>query len=469
MRGLHKTKRISWASDVNLCQRRISPRLEPLPTWEGHIIRITSTLSAGACKAIKAKGLLGSWVKLFLLEESPSQVGLSAQDHLQVKASWLSHSSGTGSDDTLPPGFEGAHPANQPQIDLSQIPLIKWRCPPKVVLNFTWQVVSGDESKEMEIQNQREIRVLEAVYPRLSAIPLNPSVLADVEDSSHTGGQPLIIPITPIEDEDAGGEASSESVEPFNNSTSSQSFLSVQGISAPSQNSIPDNGNHIPATLGMPIAAEPDVVAAALGAIVNNNEHGNMIDHELLIKILSNPKMIEKLVTDQQPITRPPQMGVSDSSHMIRTEINTPSSSGHFYPPPHVAGMGHFPDARLPPPASISVHSSPSVGPPPLAKDINYYKSLIQQHGGDRQDNFPPFGNRHSDHSSVNQESNNNYKPRDSKPKNMKPCIYFNSARGCNKGANCTFQHDASFQPRGSSVPEVHKTKRMKMDREISS
>jgi len=41
----------------------------------------------------------------------------------------------------------------------------------QLVLNLTWQVVSGEESKDMEFQNQREIRVLEAVYPRPSAIP----------------------------------------------------------------------------------------------------------------------------------------------------------------------------------------------------------------------------------------------------------------------------------------------------------
>lgn len=39
------------------------------------------------------------------------------------------------------------------------------------VLDFKWEVVAGDESKEVEIQNQREMRVLEAVYPRPSAIP----------------------------------------------------------------------------------------------------------------------------------------------------------------------------------------------------------------------------------------------------------------------------------------------------------
>lgn len=71
-------------------------------------------------------------VRLFLSEESPSQAGLGTQDHLQAKTSLQLHSTGSGSDDNLPPGFEGVHPANHLQIKLSQIPLVKWRSPPQV-------------------------------------------------------------------------------------------------------------------------------------------------------------------------------------------------------------------------------------------------------------------------------------------------------------------------------------------------
>ncbi|KAA8548655.1 hypothetical protein F0562_000339 [Nyssa sinensis] len=51
-------------------------------------------------------------IRLFLSEESPSQVGFGSQDHLQAKTSWLLHSTGLGPDDNLPPGFEGAYSAN---------------------------------------------------------------------------------------------------------------------------------------------------------------------------------------------------------------------------------------------------------------------------------------------------------------------------------------------------------------------
>jgi len=39
------------------------------------------------------------------------------------------------------------------------------------VLDLTWQVVAGEESKEIFDQHQREMRVLEAIYPRISSIP----------------------------------------------------------------------------------------------------------------------------------------------------------------------------------------------------------------------------------------------------------------------------------------------------------
>ena len=45
---------------------------------------------------------------------------------------------------------------------------------------------------------------------------------------------------------------------------------------------------------------EPDVAAAAAAAfveIMRSNEEGSMIDQDLLIKILSNPQIIETLIS----------------------------------------------------------------------------------------------------------------------------------------------------------------------------
>ncbi|KAJ4963013.1 hypothetical protein NE237_022952 [Protea cynaroides] len=450
MRGLQKSKRVSWAPDVNLCQ-----------------------------------------VKLFLSEDSPSQVGLGAQDNLQAKTSWLLHSAGMGSDDHLPPGFEGAHPANQLKKELSQIPLIRWKFPPRFVLSPRWQVVAGEESKEVEVQNQREMRVLEAVYPRPSAIPPSPAVSLEVEDYHDNDAQTPVIPVTPVEDDDIT-DPSCNSSAPINPMASLPQVV-PQGLLPPGTQPQSQYDLHsalmAPASekpvFGVVPGVEPDIVAAASAAftaIMRSNEQGSLIDHDLLIKILSNPKLIEKLVADHgkpsnlqtTPKPKSPPMGSSTPQsvllpiHINRTETNVPFSAapaaGPFYPATKAAVTTLNPRPHLP--GIVSVVKTPPV------KDINYYKSLIQQHGGERQEIqdriFTQFSNRHNQPMlETSPEPIQSSKPRDSKPKIMKPCIYFNSSRGCRNGANCVYQHDVSNQRRAGSMQEIQSAKRMRLEREI--
>ncbi|KAJ6336276.1 hypothetical protein OIU76_006654 [Salix suchowensis] len=417
------------------------------------------------------------YVRLFLSEDCPSQIRSGAQDHLQAKSSWPTHSAGT--DEFLPPGFEGSHPSSQFQIKL-EVPVIKWRCPPRFVLNLTWQLVAGEESEEMEVQNQREMRVLEAVYPRPSAIPPNPTCSVDLECYEHSDHQIPLIPITPIEDEDADADASeapSDVMGPSIVPLSSQAQLLASGF--PSfQNGIPSIENGKPAAGVLP-GVEPDAVAA----VNTSSEQGSLIDPDLLLKILSNPKLIEKLVTDHGAVANAqnaPKPPLSDplSSHvtlpnpayiqMNRTESSaqaslTATSSGSFYTQPNGVPMGVPSCARIPPPGVPSIPAGAT-----QAKDINYYKNLIQQHGGDKQETPQQFGSRYNHQIGTSQDLVNS-KSRESKHKIMKPCIYFNSSRGCRNGVNCAYQHDSSSQQKGSSIAEVQSSKRMKMDREISS
>ncbi|KAJ7957846.1 zinc finger CCCH domain-containing protein 6-like [Quillaja saponaria] len=364
-------------------------------------------------------------IRLFLSEESPSQVGLGAQDHLQAKTSLLLHSTGAGSDDNLPPGFEGTHPSNQLQIQLSQIPLIKWTSPPMLVLNLSWHVVAGEESKEVDFEYQREMRVLEAIYPRPSAIPPNAAVSSEVEDSHYNDGQ---IHLGLLE-----WHLFLNSVVPVNERPS--------------------------------LSAEPHLVAAAfeaLSAIMNSKEQGDLIDHELLLQILSNPKLLEKVVANY---------GTTINTQKISYGTSTLSpAAGTSYPQPIEIGVGPIPGQQLPPPADfpIPVSSAPFTAAPP-AKDLNYYKNLIQQHGGERQDTLPHFNNGHIQQPVGKQNIGFNSKLRQPKPKIMKPCIYFNSSRGCRHGVNCAYQHDAAFQQQSNAVPDMQSSKRMKVDREISS
>ncbi|XP_059629309.1 zinc finger CCCH domain-containing protein 6-like [Cornus florida] len=187
----------------------------------------------------------------------------------------------------------------------------------------------------------------------------------------------------------------------------------------------------------------------------------SFIDRELLIQILSNQNLIEKLFSwDNGPATKlqtiqNPSLSDPPSVHVSRTEAGAPSlavtPSVPFYPPLNRAGPVSNPQ---PPPEIVPVPSPPAGAH--VAKDINYYKSLIQQHGGEKQEILPQSGGRHNQ-LLPNPESINNPKPRDLKPKIMKPCIYFNKSRGCRHGANCSYQHDVSSAPQQvSGMPKIN-------------
>ncbi|CAN7034978.1 hypothetical protein IGI04_032243 [Brassica rapa subsp. trilocularis] len=407
MRALHKSKRVSWPPDFKLCQ-----------------------------------------VRLFISEDSPSQVGSESQDHLQAK----SHPS----EDNLPPGFGGPLSANDSQIKLSDIPVIKWKCSIRILLDEEWRVVAGEESKEVETQNQRELRVLEAFYPGASAIPPNPSVPADVDNSEYDDQQTVVIPILPVEDDDLAMDSASD-------------LPAQSGVDVGTEPPRTDENTSVSSTL--PAASE---IMAALTAISNNKELGSgMIDQDLLMKILSNPKLVENLVANNggagSVSSNASSPYLSEANGVVTT---TPASSnGQYYPQPTVTHT----HGTYPPPAS-SDH--PNYGAPP-ARDASYYKSLIQQHGGERQEAPPPvqqhLGYRYNPQPGggpnpemVNSNNNNNQRPRDSKPKIMKPCMYFNSSRGCRNGANCLYQHDAAaYQPRNpNNGNEMPSAKRMRFDRD---
>ncbi|KAE8723613.1 Mitochondrial [Hibiscus syriacus] len=377
--------------------------------------------------------LAASVIKLFLTEEPPSQVGLGAQDHLQEKASSVSHLNGAAADDFLPPGFEGAQSTNHIQVNVLEIPAIRWRCPHRV----------------------------------------------NVENCHYDDHLSPQIPITPIEDEDEDEDAAIESL---------SDVLAPFGAPISSQPSVSSASAEESPSTGMVLSVEPGVAAAttaALRAINQSNECGNIFYPDLLVKILSNPQLIEKLVTDYGaasgaqnlpkstsflvPSSYPhPPANISDPSPSANTiengiaSVETTSGVAHYA---EYNGVGVGPSNRQ---GSIpSVHPvSPSPAPKfPQKKDVNYYKNLIQQHGEERQGSFQNLNNRYNLQPRPNQQPTNNPKSRDPKPRVMKPCSYFNSSRGCRNGANCAFQHITSSQNRVSNNSDVPSAKRIKLDK----
>ncbi|KAL8030686.1 hypothetical protein ABFX02_14G301700 [Erythranthe guttata] len=399
MRGSHKSKRITWASDLNLCQ-----------------------------------------IKLFLSEEPPSQVGIKTRNHPQTMPFWPGQSVGNEPNDNLPPGFEGIHQS----VKLSQIPLTKWRCPPRIEINSEWQVVAGEESNEIKAENQRETRVLESIYPWPSAIPPNPSVLAEVANSTGNDQNTPRVPLTPIEEGDA--------------------------------------------SLGTLLSSH------ANGTVQDTKPIESMIDSDLLMKILSNPKLVEQLVTSNGGPTNKQTPLYNNNTHN-----NIPSSNLQSKPAIGSQRVGtrntasitsphYIPNSYDPTKIGIKRTDHPTVvnGPfypspqtrtamgAPMKKDVNYYKSLIQLHGGEKRDVLPQFVHQDNRQMMINQQPISNFlmKSRESSnPKIMtRPCVYFNTPKGCRHGANCTYQHDTtSYQHRlNGYAPEVQIAKRVKLDREIT-
>ncbi|KAJ1408807.1 Zinc finger, CCCH-type [Sesbania bispinosa] len=277
-------------------------------------------------------------VKLFLSEDCPSKVSQKSQDHLQVKTSSMLPWSTNEYDDDLPPGFEGNHFLSQPKAVLSDISQIRWKCPPLFAFSNHWRVAAGEESGEKNNQKLREMRVLEAVYPRPSAIPPSPSVSFEVGAEDYDDSLTPLIPIIPIEEEesmDINGVAVTKPVDIPNNL---QSQCKASSASVPS----PVCGKPVP---GISPSSEADLAAAStvITAIMKSNEQGSLIDMDLLLKIFNDPTMIGKLINEHRTAASP----VSASSNNVTVPTSESKSVTLSVPlsrpKPEVAASGTTP------------------------------------------------------------------------------------------------------------------------------
>ncbi|XP_074576299.1 zinc finger CCCH domain-containing protein 6 [Curcuma longa] len=437
-------------------------------------------------------------VRLFLAEDAPALSGLGTQDNLQAKGSWLLHASSISNDDSsLPPGFESPHPAYQFRSEIAQIPLVKWRCPLRILLNPKWLVAAGAESEEVTVQNQRQVRVLEAIYPRSTSIPPNPSVSSEVQDSFCNDSQTPTIPITAVEDEDPSEQLETDpGYSQFQETTARNLQGSIrqqdiqdhtldaersQVLALQSALTMSQGDTTAARILG---SAEPDVVAAASAAftaIMKSNEQGSMIDRDLLINILTNPSLVEKLVSEYGASREAQPALASSSTPFSHSSLPIQSSAHPPAPPPGLPPMSNnappLPVYRtsqmysLPssvPPPVMNAHAVPSIpiplkpmpGAQVVVRDANYLKSLVQQHGGEKQDTSSYHNNMVAGNVDL---LNGSSHQREARPKIPRPCAFFNTPKGCRHGANCSYQHDPSLPPRTQQQPRGS-NKRIKLD-----
>ncbi|KAG6494921.1 hypothetical protein ZIOFF_042704 [Zingiber officinale] len=152
-------------------------------------------------------------------------------------------------------------------------------------ISFTkWLVAVGAESEEIAMQNQRQMRVLEAIYPQHC-----PSVSSEMQDSFCDDSQTLISSLTAVEDEDPSEQLETGSSFGQFQRTSAQNIqqYDIPAHTSDTEHSLGDALQSALTTAQGDTAAarilgstEPDVVAAASAAftaIMKSNEHGSMI------------------------------------------------------------------------------------------------------------------------------------------------------------------------------------------------
>ncbi|RDX61673.1 Zinc finger CCCH domain-containing protein 30, partial [Mucuna pruriens] len=455
-------------------------------------------------------------VKLFLSEDCPSKVNKKSQDHLQARALSIRPST-TNEYDDLPPGFEGKHFQNQPKAELSHISQIKWQCPPLFALKYDWLVVAGEGSEEKHDQKLREIKVLEAVYPRISAIPPRPCVSSDVEKECYDDSLTPLIPLNPIDEEESLENIQHDAV--VTKHADSPTKLQSQRIQQYIPAATSPIYSHCNASTVVSSSSEMDLVAASAAvaaAILKSNDQGSNIDMDLLLKIVNDPIMIEKLTDKQRTATTTVSISSNGASvvtppvplssptlarHAISIHsVTRPTPSPHMHRPVN-KNIPHMPNGVLP---SLSFHPSqqgmkrtapldsvscselntvrvpsPSANMHPVAKqaryttagsvpsqpgavkDVNYYKNLIRIHGTDKQNlQDSRIGVCHNNFQDLKRPRNNGQV----KPKIQKPCIYFNTSKGCRNGSNCPYQHDMSVQQESGNVQSTQNAKRLKLE-----
>ncbi|CBI17393.3 unnamed protein product, partial [Vitis vinifera] len=440
------SKKVSWAPDANLCQ-----------------------------------------AKLFRSKDCPSQVCLKARDGLLAKKSWILHSDGRDTNG-LPHGFKDTR-VNQSKKKVSHIPKIKWKCPPKFVLSSNWLVASGEESQEAEAQKLRENHVVEAVYPRISAIPLSPSISLDIEECHQDDCDIPLVPITSMEDEGTV-DTLFDLAAPINSSMISKPPALSQDLLASGNTSQCNRPVLEPpaiekTALGLSPDVEADIIAAATAAItmvMRCKEQGSLIDTDLLIKILTNPKMTEKLINDcrepggtstipfseSKPVTQLVTVSCSEPAMVLEprpANENIPTN-GNL----HNILKGVQPTLNTTPTLPDILPTSSFKAIKSHVKDVNYYKSLVKQHGGEKQGTQDQIIPQYANHENYLQgmELIQNFKPTELKPKSQKSCIFYNSPTGCRNGTNCPYQHDTFSQLRCGSMLEDKRAKRMKLDGKIT-
>ncbi|KAG6594785.1 Zinc finger CCCH domain-containing protein 6, partial [Cucurbita argyrosperma subsp. sororia] len=442
----------------------------------------------------KSKGV--SWTHgVDLCQDCPSKAGLKSSDYLEAETPRMLHPY-TAEFKDCPPGFE-VTPSGTQLANLSSISLIKWRCPLKFVMDCNWCVTAGEESIEVESQKLREMRFLEVVYPRVSAIPSGASVSTDIEDELYDDSFTPLVPIIPIEEDECEElEPDSAAVGNLCTSTMPVTASNIQLEPAIHVCTIDTSAGEKPTEklpdVGMDVAA---VASTALTVLMKSMEQGSVINTNLLIKIFSDPKMIQNLanippvsaavsgstplataapISLSKPVTKPVSLSFPKSDlipklpngSLLKVPNRFPSKVATVLPqmsiiPTSDVNLAPVPSHMpVPDPNKVNVAPVSAVRNGQQCKDLNYCKNLVRQHGNQRNNKEQKPGQDGNNHHHRILKRVHEMNAENFRPKIVKQCSYFDTPKGCRNGVNCQFKHDVTFKNQN--------TKRMKVCGEVT-
>eukprot|EP00250_Pteridium_aquilinum_P029849 c40231_g1_i1 orf=399-2039(+) len=267
-------------------------------------------------------------VRLFAAEDAPLLSGTTLQELYQEKETKFLHAVEPVSESDLPPGFV-SFAVKQTGIgantNVGMDSQVQWREPEKFLYKVAWLVAAGGESIEVFAESRRELGVQEAVYSQSNAIPASPVEPQETPAELNDHVVPEI-PVFSVEDEDELEEGFSPGTSGFE---SSNMGLKLGDVASPSQS--PSKGfekiepgekpggsssttwqegqaDQGPSTSCLS-DADPNVAAAAAAAyaVLKAKERGALVDHDLLIKILTNPILIKALLASNRNLDSQPR------------------------------------------------------------------------------------------------------------------------------------------------------------------
>ncbi|XP_048128089.1 zinc finger CCCH domain-containing protein 68-like isoform X2 [Rhodamnia argentea] len=118
--------------------------------------------------------------------------------------------------------------------------------------------------------------------------------------------------------------------------------------------------------------------------------------------------------------------------------------------------------STLPSPASVPTTEAVR---PHNVKDANYYKDLVRKHGGEKPENLVHIApNGVNQNQLQNLKMDQNLGPNEAMTlKNEKMiCMFFNTAKGCRNGSNCSYLHEMPPQQGSDDPAGEQSAKRMK-------